>query len=122
MEQAGKVRVRLNFNYSTYTDLGVVHLKEVQDKTMPHDEHYVRYVAELPASSMETHDEDDPEDTRSTAPIRFVICMTKEASARLLQAQYLQSDISFKRIVGFKEFELVAFDRHTRTSAFSDFK
>jgi hypothetical protein len=97
-------------------ELGVVHLKEIQDATLPPSEHYIRYMADIPASSMQSHDEDDPEDIHSTSPFQIVICMTPQASKRLLQARYLQSDISFKRIVGFKEFELVSFDRHTRTS------
>lgn len=42
--------------------------------------------------------------------------MTQEGSKRLLSAQYLQSDMAFKRVVGFYEFELAAVDRISNTS------
>lgn len=61
-----------------------------------------------------SHEEDDPE--RRDEPLRLIICMTKESSARLLEAQYLQSDIGFKRIIGFYEFELGGLDWDSRTS------
>jgi hypothetical protein len=43
--------------------------------------------------------------------------MSKEGSKRLLQAQYIQSDIGFKRVIGFVEFELASLDRDANTSA-----
>lgn len=42
--------------------------------------------------------------------------MSKEGSQRLLKAQYVQSDIGFKRVVGFYEFELAGMDRDANTS------
>jgi hypothetical protein len=42
--------------------------------------------------------------------------MSEEGSKRLLRAQYVQSDIAFKRVVGFYEFELAAMDRDANTS------
>lgn len=46
-----------------------------------------------------------PDDT-----FRFILCMMPESSHELLNAQFVQCDISFKRVVGYKEFELVSFD------------
>lgn len=51
-------------------------------------------------------DEDSCEANIGETPFRVVVCMLREASRQLLQAQYLQSDIAFKRVVGFQEFEL----------------
>ncbi|KAJ7775045.1 hypothetical protein B0H16DRAFT_1684672 [Mycena metata] len=49
--------------------------------------------------------------------LRIIICMTPEASRRLLSSgRYLQSDIGFKRIVGFKEFEVAGMERDANTS------
>ena len=42
--------------------------------------------------------------------------MTKESSHCLLDAQYLQSNIGFKRIIGFYEFELRGLDLDSHTS------
>ena len=42
--------------------------------------------------------------------------MSREGSERLLNAQYLSSDISFKRINDFYEFEIACIDRISNTS------
>ena len=42
--------------------------------------------------------------------------MSPEGSRRIAKAQYVQSDIGFKRVVGFHEFELASFDRDENTS------
>ena len=44
------------------------------------------------------------------------VCMSPEGSRRIVKAQYVQSDIGFKRVVGFHEFELASFDRDENTS------
>jgi hypothetical protein len=62
------------------------------------------------------HEEDDPVLVGEGDEVQIIICMTQEASERLLAAQYLQSDMAFKRIVGFYEFELAAVDRISNTS------
>ena len=49
-------------------------------------------------------------DDVASETVRIVICMTREQSRRLLRAKYLQSDIAFKRVAGFKEFELGSWD------------
>ena len=61
-------------------------------------------MAEVPLSNLSAHEEDDSDE--SGDPLRIVICMSKESSRRLLHAQYLQSDIAFKRVSGFLEFEI----------------
>ena len=66
--------------------------------------HYIRYIAEVPLSNLTTHEEDDSNETGE--PLWIIICMSKESSRRLLSAQYLQSDIAFKRVAGFLEFEI----------------
>lgn len=48
----------------------------------------------------------------------MVVCMNKAGSKRLSEAQYIQCDIGFKRVVGFYEFELAAMDRDANTSNF----
>jgi hypothetical protein len=88
------------------------------DAKLPPEHRYIRYAAEIPDLGLEVHDEDDLDSVDAAKPFRIVICMTMEASRCLLNAQFLQSDIGFKRIVGFQEFELGAFDRRSRTSMF----
>lgn len=53
-----------------------------------------------------------------TTPFRMVVCMFPEASFRLRSCQYLQCDIGFKRVAGFKEFELGGRDPETRLSEY----
>ncbi|KAJ6564612.1 hypothetical protein B0H19DRAFT_941881 [Mycena capillaripes] len=94
---------------------GVLHLKRLQDQQLPEHEHYIRVVLELDNDSLPVHEEDDPPlpDEKKT---RIIICMSPDSSARLQKTQYLQSDIGFKRIVGFDEFEIAAMDRDANTS------
>jgi hypothetical protein len=70
---------------------------------------------ELDNDSLPSHKEDDPPlpDDKKT---RIVICLSPDSSARLAKTQYLQSDIAFKRIVGFDKFEIAAMDRDANTS------
>ncbi|KAF7303458.1 hypothetical protein MIND_00574600 [Mycena indigotica] len=81
---------------------GLVHLKEQQDEFDLSQEAYIRYVEELPESRAST--------------FRIAICMAPESSRLLLNAKFIQSDISFRRIAGFKEFELGGLDADSRTS------
>jgi len=46
--------------------------------------------------------------------------MSKKNSIRLSNAHYLQSDIGFKRIAGYQEFELGGLDPSSRMSKFSN--
>ncbi|KAJ6450017.1 hypothetical protein C8R47DRAFT_1230425 [Mycena vitilis] len=94
---------------------GVKYLKTIQDRDVPAHEHYIRVVLEIPNESLDHHEEDDDAPT-SSKTTRIIICMTPDSSKRLQQAQYLQSDIGFKRIVGFDEFEIAAMDRDANKS------
>jgi hypothetical protein len=91
-------------------------LKQHQDEELSADEVYIRYAAVLHSSLGNIiHDEDEDADTKM--PIYIIVCMSKESSQRLLDAPFIQSDIGFKRIVGFQEFELGGRDFTSRTSA-----
>ena len=65
----------------------------------------------MPLSNLSTHEEDDSNETGD--PLQIIICMTKESSRRLLCAQYLQSDIAFKRVAGFLKFEIGGSNQNT---------
>lgn len=100
----------------------MLHAKSEQDRTLPADQHYIRSVLEIPMSESLDDEDDVPGDTDSNdAPLRIVVCMSKAGSERLCQAQYVQSDIGFKRVVGFHEFEIAGMDRDANTSAYPNF-
>lgn len=89
-------------------------MKAEQDKLISADDIYIRRVIEYATID---EDPDDSVDTRTKlSPFRVAVCMFPKASHLLLQAQYLQSDIAFKRVVGFEEFELGSMDLSSRTS------
>lgn len=67
--------------------------------------------------SRDDADIDDADDGRT--PFRIIICMSKKNSIQLLGAHYVQSDIGFKRIAGYQEFELGGLDQSSRISMFS---
>ena len=94
---------------------GAVHLKAQQDLHVPHAEHYIRKIIEITDAQGE-HDEDEPLAPGGSNILRIVVCMSPEGSKRLLKAQYLSSDISFKRVADFYEFELACIDRESNTS------
>jgi hypothetical protein len=96
---------------------GVAHLKRLQDEHLPKEEHYIRVMLELDDNTLPVHEEDDPPVIGETTT-RIIICMAPDASHRLKTAGYLQSDIGFKRIVGFHEFEIASMDRDANTSMF----
>lgn len=75
--------------------------------------HYIRRV--IVVTDHPTDEEDEPE-SDAAAGVRIVVCMSRDASERLLRAQYLQSDMAFKCVVGFYEFELAAIDRSSNSS------
>jgi hypothetical protein len=93
-------------------------LKAYQDSKLPKENHYIRRVLalEVDTTQPDTEEEDDDmigKDDR----LRIIVCMTPEASKRLVSSgRYLQSDIAFRRIVGFKEFEVAGMDRDANTS------
>ncbi|KAJ6558189.1 hypothetical protein B0H19DRAFT_946802 [Mycena capillaripes] len=94
---------------------GVAHLKRVQDEQLPKEEHYIRVMLELDDNTLPVHEEDDPP-AAGEITTRIIICMAPDASQRLKTAGYIQSDIGFKRIVGFHEFEIASMDRDANTS------
>ncbi|KAJ3776398.1 hypothetical protein FB446DRAFT_818917, partial [Lentinula raphanica] len=98
---------------------GLLHLKEQQDLALPSEEHYIRSILEFAPDTLAA-DEDDLDDDEglesSATSLRIVVCMSRNASQRFSQAQYLQSDIGFKRVVGFYEFEIASVDEYTNTS------
>ncbi|KAK7014634.1 hypothetical protein R3P38DRAFT_3205548 [Favolaschia claudopus] len=66
---------------------------------------------------MEHHEEDDEDTATSKNQLRIIICMSFEASRRLIRhSRYLQSDIAFQRIVDYLEFELACMDCDANTS------
>lgn len=87
-------------------------MKDNESKESP----YIRFMGEFPELGTVSDVDVDSDGNPMVIPLRVAICMSKENSLRLSQAHYLQSDIGFKRIVGFKEFELGALDALTRTS------
>ncbi|GLB33432.1 hypothetical protein LshimejAT787_0103900 [Lyophyllum shimeji] len=99
-----------NFPYGTGWE-GLLHLKKVQDETLQPEDHYIRKAFTVKGSTMAIHEEDERPVLGDSHDVRIIICMTKEGSRRLLNVQYPQSDIGFKRVVGFYEFELACWDR-----------
>ncbi|KAF9058435.1 hypothetical protein BDP27DRAFT_1241199 [Rhodocollybia butyracea] len=91
---------------------GLLHIKQLQDSTLPRDEHYIRAMLQI----SETLVDDEQDGVSLEEPLQIVICMTKEGSRRFSTAQYLQSDIAFKRIIGFYEFEVALVEEYTNTS------
>lgn len=87
---------------------------------------YIRFMKEVDGANSDDSEEEDEDICESegqrrpsdTETLKIVICMTSSACKRLVEAQHLQSDIGFKRIVGFYEFEIASVERSSNTSAF----
>lgn len=92
-------------------------MKQCQDDELPPEHAYIRFASELSSLESIIHEEDDAKGS-GTDPIRIVVCMGHESSRRLLKARFLQSDIGFKRIVGFQEFEIGGKDPGLPTGVF----
>ncbi|KAJ7222651.1 hypothetical protein C8J57DRAFT_1094515 [Mycena rebaudengoi] len=92
---------------------GVAQLKEHQDHFLAPECHYIRRMVVLTPEAR--HEDEEEEDTSSKGEddkLRIVVCMKKESSRRLkAMGQYLQTDIAFKRIMRYLEFELACKDR-----------
>lgn len=90
-------------------------------RSLPDSERYIRRVIKIP-HAMVIEDEDEPSDYlnidggHASSELQVIICMTPDASKRMKQARYLQSDIGFKRVTGFYEFEIGSLDRESNTS------
>ncbi|KAJ3925577.1 MAG: hypothetical protein NXY57DRAFT_967582 [Lentinula lateritia] len=94
---------------------GLEYLKHQQDSLLPADEHYVRQMIEIPADQFNEDSDDLLSDSGQGESLQIVICMTPQASQRFVMAQHLQSDIAFKRVVGFYEFEIASIDSISNT-------
>lgn len=95
-------------------------MKGLQDTTLPPTEHYIRRIITIDIHSVEQHEEDEDDPTFKDIKLRIIVCMSPKASRRLLErGHYLQSDIAFKRIVDFLEFEMACMDRDANTSEWS---
>ncbi|KAK7013858.1 hypothetical protein R3P38DRAFT_3322433 [Favolaschia claudopus] len=98
---------------------GVSRLKEWQDTNLEPDEHYIRKIMEVPDLPVDEFDADHDSPLTSEFPattLQIIICMSLTGSERLLNAQYIQSDIAFSRIEEFLELEMAAMDRVANTS------
>ncbi|SJL06250.1 uncharacterized protein ARMOST_09586 [Armillaria ostoyae] len=100
---------------------GVHALHEIQMQTTHPSDIYIRIVEEMTWAQLELFGEyQDPTDplplNSSDQTFWIIICMNPQRSHDLLQATAVQSDIAFKRVTGYKEFELVSFDRQSLSS------
>lgn len=99
--------------------IGALELLRKQNESSDEPQ-YIRAVIDEDDSKYPKHEEDTHhQPTDRSSRLRMLICMTPEASAHLLNAQFLQCDISFKRVVGFHEFILVGMEPMSNTGASS---
>lgn len=94
-------------------------MKRQEEENLPPEDHYIRRMLEIEEESIEGNEgrDGDNGNAERNKNLRIIICMSRAGSERLLRAQYLQSDVAFKRIVGFYEFELACIDHDANTSA-----
>ncbi|KAF8513687.1 hypothetical protein JB92DRAFT_3096430 [Gautieria morchelliformis] len=81
-----------------------------QELAAGNTEQYIRFIGVTPAHDIEGGTQKDEESGDNTGLYRFVVCMTPTQSYGLLRAQYVQSDTAFRRVVGYDEFEIGAWD------------
>ncbi|KAK0437715.1 uncharacterized protein EV420DRAFT_1280541 [Desarmillaria tabescens] len=92
---------------------GIKSLLDIQNRTVPSKEHYIRHIEEMPWESLNDPDPGPLADDHGS--FRLILCMSPSCSHDLLHAEYVESDISFKRVAGYKEFKLVGFDYIAKT-------
>lgn len=98
---------------------GIWHLEITQRLERPLKDRYICCVIDLDATLLAAPPEDEPILVPGESNhLRIIVCMGWEGSDRLRRCQYVQSDIGFKRIVGFYEFELAGWERDAYTCAF----
>ncbi|KAK0471633.1 hypothetical protein IW261DRAFT_1571923 [Armillaria novae-zelandiae] len=98
---------------------GVAHMKRIQDEE--EGTPYIRVIKRMSWHSLrhewdeadESDDEEGPLSGSDDDCFRLIVCMLPERSQDFLQAKWVQCDISFKRVPGWNEFELVSVDRET---------
>ncbi|KAJ7711771.1 hypothetical protein B0H16DRAFT_1480052 [Mycena metata] len=96
---------------------GIIHLKALQDENLAPPDHYIRRIIAINLADVECHEEDNWDDSDKDTKLCIIICMYPKGSSRLLKSgQYLQSNIAFKHIVGYLEFELATMDRDSNFS------
>ncbi|KAJ6467649.1 hypothetical protein C8R47DRAFT_1303282 [Mycena vitilis] len=96
----------------------VVNLKAQQDAALAPEHRYIRRIITIPFNKLPRHEDDDEaEKDNKDDLVRIIICMSPEGCRRLLSmGRYLQSDIAFRRIMAFLEFELACMARDPNTS------
>ena len=85
----------------------MIHHQELLSRTLPAEFSYIRSIKTIPTA---------PKDKNQDL-YRIIICMTQEMSRNLAQAHYIQCDISYKRIVGWLEFEIAGWNRELKCGA-----
>nr|GAT44274.1 predicted protein [Mycena chlorophos] len=96
----------------------VDHLRRLHQLNLSVGEQYIRRMICVDRNTLQRHPDSD-EDVLIASDqdaFRMVVCMTPAASMRLHESgQFLQSDISFKRVNGWYEFEMGCMDRRVNT-------
>src|ERR1700723_2397177 len=86
---------------------GLMHWRDLEEMRSAPEDIYIHYMAELSRDRLDMEGlADEDIGLEDSEPIRVVICMNRLQSHRLVKARFIQSDIAFKRVTGFKEFEL----------------
>ncbi|KAJ6494582.1 hypothetical protein C8R45DRAFT_1095495 [Mycena sanguinolenta] len=97
---------------------GVKRLKEWQDQHLPATDHYIRRILEFTDVATDEFDDLDSGtlESEDTKILRIIVCMSPSGSRRLKTSPFLQSDIGFKRVEGFHEFEIASMNYPANTS------
>ncbi|KAK0227725.1 hypothetical protein IW262DRAFT_1292681 [Armillaria fumosa] len=98
---------------------GVAHMKRIQDEEEVTP--YIRVIKRMSWHSLrhewddadESDDEEGPLSGSEDDCFRLIVCMLPERSQDFHKAKWVQCDISFKRVPGWNEFELVSVDCET---------
>ncbi|KAF9023743.1 hypothetical protein BDZ89DRAFT_955368 [Hymenopellis radicata] len=80
---------------------GALHMYKIEPEIYPVEARYIRNIIEFSLNG---------------APIKIIVCMTPDASRRFKNAQRIQCDTSYKRIVGFRELVIGHWDRDSHIS------
>ncbi|KAJ6627739.1 hypothetical protein B0H10DRAFT_1779179, partial [Mycena sp. CBHHK59/15] len=91
-------------------------MRAEQSISRPLADQYIRCFIDLDSTDLLSHPEDELQKALGSSRLRFIICMGREGSERLLTSQYVQSDIGFKCVVGFYEFKLAGWERDAHTT------
>ncbi|KAJ3765016.1 hypothetical protein FB446DRAFT_795477 [Lentinula raphanica] len=97
---------------------GLLQQKQSQEVDRPAEEQYIRVMEELTLPDVSGYNMEEEGFEDDGLKFRIVICMFPQQSRALLKAQFVQSDISYKCVAGFKELEFVGWDDQSHTSMF----